>query len=295
MGAIARGNWLPALPDGSFMGPRPADLQQRYKDLYGKFGDAWRVTNATTLFDYAPGTSTGTFTIAGWPKGESPQSCTLPRRPEGMKPPVKALALEVAQKHCSTLVAGDARANCIQDVRVTGEPGFARTYLLAERIARNAIPTAPVLVFPENFKTDLVKPIAFTWNKATDLDGDPLTYRHCVWEVKQRYTFKDCDAAAVQTASWDRGILYAALAALLGCVLFAVLIFMGMKNRRGLLILVAIAVLAAVILAFYIGWTQTPSRTVSALESGKAYYWKVIAEDGKGGSAESETRRFTIE
>jgi predicted MFS family arabinose efflux permease len=122
-----------------------------------------------------------------------------------------------------------------------------------------------------------------------------LTYRHCVWEVKQRYTFKDCDAASVQTASWGRGILYAALAALLGCVLFAVLIFMGMKNRRGLLGLVAIAILAAIILAFYIGWTKTTlSRAVSGLESGKAYYWKVIAEDGKGGSAESETRRFTI-
>jgi VIT1/CCC1 family predicted Fe2+/Mn2+ transporter len=177
---------------------------------------------------------------------------------------------------------------------VTGEPGFAKTYLAAEQIARNAIPTAPVLVFPENFKTDLVKPFTFTWNKASDLDGDPLTYRHCVWEVKQRYSFKDCDAASVQTTSWDRGFLYAALVALLGCLLFAVLILMGMKNRRGLLILVALAILAAVILAFYIGWTRTVSRTVSELESGKAYFWKVIAEDGKGGSTESETRRFAI-
>jgi hypothetical protein len=294
MGAIARGNWLPALPDGSLMGPRPADLNQRYKDLYGRFGNAWRVSNASTLFDYALGTSTSTFTIESWPKGESPQSCTLPRRPEGMKPPLKALALEVAQKHCSALVADDARANCVQDVRVTGEPGFARTYLLAEKIARNAVPTAPVLVLPENFKTDLVKPIAFTWNKASDLDGDPLTYRHCVWEVKEKFTFKKCDATSIQTTSWGLGIVYAVLVALAGCLLFAVLILMGMKNRRGLLVLVVIAILAAVILAFYIGWTGTVSRTVSELESGKAYYWKVIADDGKGGSTESETRRFTI-
>ncbi|TMH83475.1 MAG: hypothetical protein E6H49_02195 [Betaproteobacteria bacterium] len=294
MGAIGRGNWLPALPDGSLMGPKPADLNRRYQDLYGKFGNAWRVSNASTLFDYAPGTSTGTFTIASWPKGESPQSCTLPRRPEGMKPPLKALALEVAQKHCSALVADDARANCVQDVRVTGEPGFARTYLLAEKIARNAVPTAPILVFPENFKIDLVKPIAFTWDKASDLDGDPLTYRHCVWEVKEKFTFKKCDATSIETTSWGRGIVYAVLVALAGCLSFAVLILLGMKNRRGPLVLVVIAILAAVILAFYLGWTSTVSRTVSELESGKAYYWKVIADDGKGGSTESETRRFTI-
>lgn len=41
------------------------------------------------------------------------------------------------------------------------------------------------------------------------------------------------------------------------------------------------------------GGTNTVSKTVSGLESGKAYFWKVIAEDDKGGSTESETRRFT--
>ena len=40
---------------------------------------------------------------------------------------------------------------------------------------------------------------------------------------------------------------------------------------------------------------KTVSKTVSELESGKAYFWKVIAEDGKGGTVESETRRFEIE
>ena len=85
MGAIAPGSWLPALPDGTSLGQKPGDLHQRYVDLYEKFESAWRVTNSTTLFDYAPGTSTSTFTIESWPI-ENPQSCMLPRFPEGPAP-----------------------------------------------------------------------------------------------------------------------------------------------------------------------------------------------------------------
>lgn len=287
MGAIAPGNWLPALPDGSLMGPKPADLNQRYDDLYEKFGNAWRVTDATTLFDYAPGTSTETFTIKSWPGGESPNSCELPGEPTS---PLEPLPLEVAEQYCSDIVDDDRRANCVQDVMVTGEPGFAQTYLLADQIDRNAIPTAPVLVFPEDFKTDLVTPITFTWNKATDLDGDPITYRHYVWPVDERPNNNDAEPV-----SMDTGISYALLLGLLGLLLFALLIFIGMKKKSGLLVLVAIAILAATILAYYyIGGNGTVSKTVSELESGKAYFWKVIAEDGKGGTVESETRRFEI-
>jgi hypothetical protein len=36
------------------------------------------------------------------------------------------------------------------------------------------------------------------------------------------------------------------------------------------------------------------SRTVSRLEPGQSYYWKVIVEDGRGGVSESVIRRFTV-
>ena len=61
MGAVPPGSWLPALPNGNSVGPKPASLHQCYVDLYQTFADAWRVTNSTSLFDYAPGTSTSTF------------------------------------------------------------------------------------------------------------------------------------------------------------------------------------------------------------------------------------------
>ena len=117
---------------------------------------------------------------------------------------------------------------------VTGEPGFAKSYLLTEQVERNAIPTAPPLVLPKNNATLTTNTISFNWNKATDLDSDPLTYRLCVWGVDESYTFKNCSVVSSQTPSWE-----------------------------------------------------------VKLDSGKAYFWKVIAEDGKGGNTESETRRLT--
>ncbi|HET9765747.1 MAG TPA: Ig-like domain repeat protein [Thermoanaerobaculia bacterium] len=122
VGAIPRGSWLPALPDGSSMGPRPAALHDRYVDLYQKFGQAWRVTDSTSLFDYAPGTSTDTFTLETWPM-ESPP-CVLPQTT-----PVKPLSLAAAERACRRIADRNTRANCVFDVRVTGEPGFAKTYL----------------------------------------------------------------------------------------------------------------------------------------------------------------------
>lgn len=231
MGAIAPGNWLPALPDGRWLGPRPANLHERYVDLYETFENAWRVTDANSLFDYAPGTSTKTFTIENWPE-EAPRSCDLPQQP-GVNPlqPPQPLPLKVAQQHCSAIMAADRRAHCEQDVMVTGEPGFAATYLAMEQIERNALPTAPELVYPDNH-AELAAPVSFAWKNSGDQDGDGITYRHCVWAPGEIPTHKHCHAAESQT-------------------------------------------------------------TVSNLAAGRTYLWKVIADDGKGGSTASKTRRFT--
>jgi hypothetical protein len=290
MGVIAPRNWLPALPDGSFLGPRPKDLHQRYIDLYDKFANAWRVDNASTLFDYAPGTSTQTFTIASWPE-ESPQSCVVPQA-EGTpaKPPVQALPLAEAEQHCHALIDVDRKDNCVKDVMATGEPGFAKTYLLTEQIENNKLPSAPELGFPEDNQTDLVIPVKFTWNRAIDFDGDTITYKHCVWPAGEGVDNNEC--VDVATTTNIAGIPCKWLVLLIGCLLFILLLILGMKKKPGLLILVAIVILVSVLLAQYLCGSGTISRTVTELESGKAYYWKIIAEDGKGGTVESRTRRF---
>jgi hypothetical protein len=121
-GRLAEKSWLPALPDGTSLGPKPAPLPQRYDVLYKKFADAWRVTDATSLFDYAPGTNTATFTDAEWPRF-NPQACKI----EGQNP-VTAATPAVAAQACSAIKDEAHRADCIFDVTVTGETGFAKAY-----------------------------------------------------------------------------------------------------------------------------------------------------------------------
>ena len=131
MGAIAPGSWLPALPDHTSLGSRPAGLPQRYDELYGKFADAWRVTDKTSLFDYALGTSTATFTLRSWPQSSPP--CVAPASPA-----TKPLEPGVTERICRRVSGKDGNANCVFDVGITGEPGFAKLYELRQRIAAGA-------------------------------------------------------------------------------------------------------------------------------------------------------------
>jgi len=152
MGAIAPGSWLPALPNGTSLGPKPAALHQRYVDLNQQFADAWRVTNATSLFDYAPGTSTATFTLKSWPP-ESPP-CVLPE-----SPPVKPVSLEVAQRACGAVAGKNRKEDCVFDVRVTANTGFAKTYLLSQKIQAGG---TGIVVSDDKDPTKPEEPVTFT-------------------------------------------------------------------------------------------------------------------------------------
>lgn len=152
MGAIARGSWLPALPNGTSLGPRPAALHQRYVDLYQTFADAWRVTDKTSLFDYAPGTSTATFTLSGWPMENPP--CDIPGNP-----PVKPLDPRIAQRLCRGVVDKNRNADCVFDVTVTGESGFAKIYALSQQIQAGSTTT---IVTGDKDTTQVREAVRFT-------------------------------------------------------------------------------------------------------------------------------------
>ncbi len=128
MGLIPAGGWLPTLPNGTSMGPRPASAAQRHIDLNQKFADAWRISDATSLFDYAPGTSTATFTNKDWPPEES-EPCIVQD-----SPPVTPIHWDRAMEICRLIIDVDDQANCAFDVAATGELGFAEAYLLSQKI-----------------------------------------------------------------------------------------------------------------------------------------------------------------
>lgn len=145
MGDLAPGSWLPALPDGTSLGPKPVSEAQRFADLYQTFADAWRVTDATSLFDYAAGESAATFALKERPPKSG--SCVIPEAPLA-----EPMAREEAVRVCSGVRDKNRNANCVFDVAITGHAGFAKAYLLSERIEAGAT------------KTDL------------NVDGDRLPY-----------------------------------------------------------------------------------------------------------------------
>jgi hypothetical protein len=127
MGYILPGHWLPLAPDGSSFGPKPGPLTARDALLNQKFADAWRVTPATSLFDYALGTSTTTFTDRGWPPKVG-SACTSAGIP-GPGPVRRPLDGPTAEQICRKVIADkDAYAACIFDATVMGDTGVGEAY-----------------------------------------------------------------------------------------------------------------------------------------------------------------------
>jgi hypothetical protein len=138
-------SWLPSLPDGSNVGPMPQDLHQRFVTLYQTFADAWRVTDQTSLFDYASGKTTADYTNKNWPT-ENAQTC--PVAGQNPKPPID---LATAQQLTIDIVNPILKANAIYDVMITGEATFAQTYLRTQKVQTSTTATN-VIVSKETAK-----------------------------------------------------------------------------------------------------------------------------------------------
>ncbi|MBI5890662.1 MAG: S8 family serine peptidase [Nitrosomonadales bacterium] len=135
MGARLKGSWLPRLSNGTALGSMPASLHDRYVDLYVKFADSWRVTDKTSLFDYADGTSTATFTNKKWPTENGPYVT-------GAVPVAKPLDRKAAELACRDVVGMNEKADCVFDVRVMGNRNLAKGHLLHQQIRLGAVNVA---------------------------------------------------------------------------------------------------------------------------------------------------------
>jgi hypothetical protein len=161
-------SWLPALPDGSSVGFMPQDLHQRFITLYQQFANAWRVTDATSLFDYAPGKSTATYTNKNWP-AEHPEGCSV----EGQNPKAP-IDHATAEQLANGIVDPILKANAIYDVMITGEATFAQTYLRTQQIQTN---TTAISVYSSKDTTKKGEAVTFTANvvRKFSTSKEPLT------------------------------------------------------------------------------------------------------------------------
>lgn len=125
MGHVAGGEWLPRGGDRTNYGAMPASTATRFKVLYGKFANSWRVTDATSLFDYPAGLSTKSFTDVDWPATNN--SC----RSSTLAAPVvrEPLSYDVAKQNCRSITDKAALAQCLFDVQVLGDVAAAKAYL----------------------------------------------------------------------------------------------------------------------------------------------------------------------
>ena len=133
MGFIPKDSWLPRLRDGRSVGPMPASLSDRYVTLYKTFADSWRVTDHTSLFVYAPGTSTKTFMDADWPAEKPP--CKL--KPQFEIPGVgvhRSIPVAEAERICKGVTEKDLHQHCVFDVATTGDKIFAEGYDFAQEL-----------------------------------------------------------------------------------------------------------------------------------------------------------------
>jgi hypothetical protein len=140
-GSILPGSWLPLAPNGASFGPAPASLDDRRIVLNQKFADAWRVKDTTSLFDYAPGTSTASYTDRNWPpKSGAPCVATIDAwgAPAHASPQVTAIDVKTAQKLCHAVEDKPSFANCVFDVVATGNAGMADAYVRSVGLRRAA-------------------------------------------------------------------------------------------------------------------------------------------------------------
>jgi hypothetical protein len=132
MGHIVGSDFLPLGPNGGSFGPRPVPLAARHSLLNGTFADAWRVTSATSLFDYAAGTSTASFTNRNWPAPPG-TACTsisggFPWPGVETRLPVRPMDPEEAQSLCSFIQDKPVFDACTFDLTVTGNAAMADGY-----------------------------------------------------------------------------------------------------------------------------------------------------------------------
>ncbi|NEQ47522.1 MAG: hypothetical protein F6K00_29860 [Leptolyngbya sp. SIOISBB] len=153
-----------ALRDGTVIGDTISIDQ-----LYGEYANSWRITQADSLFDYAPGTDTTTFTDLSFPEN----IITL----DTLDPEVRAEAEAIAR--AAGITDPDLLAEAIFDIALTGaDPAFIEGYTALQR--QETVNGTNTLVNPDGFGDEYwlaastVIPYTIRFSNTSDPGTDPV-------------------------------------------------------------------------------------------------------------------------
>ena len=120
---VPGGSGLPALPDGTRLA-RPADDHERYTQRYTSLADGWRVTAATRLLDHPIGRTTTVDTTTDFPGEASPSGLAE----------LDDSSVAAAMTTCTAITDTVLWIQCVYDVALTADPGFAQLYADADEL-----------------------------------------------------------------------------------------------------------------------------------------------------------------
>ena len=136
---VPGGLGVPALPDGTRL-PIATDRHARHDAVYGRYADAWRITDATSLFDYDSGKTTASYTQKGFPVDTADVTygdLTADQRASG-------------GTACATITDQQLQDDCVFDVGVSGQSGFADGYVAAQALYDSGIAAPSVSPSPQS-------------------------------------------------------------------------------------------------------------------------------------------------
>ncbi len=174
----------------------------------------------------------------------------------------------------------------------------------------NNQPTIPQLVYPAADQSCTRTSETFIWDKSIDPDGDAVTY---TLEICRDITFTTgCITEANIIAQTQKQTYYAGTGTWF--FMFGIILAGSFARKNRIVLLLAIVIITTSFLLIACGGggggdggscnppavpnvdqaTQI-SRTVNGLSSNTAYFWKVKAEDGRGGLINSNVKSFTTQ
>lgn len=109
------------------------------EQLHKQFGDSWRISQQESLFDYAPGKNTESYTNRAFPNGFQVLRMLLPAQ------------VQAAEAACQKAgVPAERLEGCLFDVGVTGNADFAKvaanalTNIVKDRVEQQIRDRIPV-------------------------------------------------------------------------------------------------------------------------------------------------------